>query len=439
MAPGTPPYRVNYPPPPPPPRSNAAVIIVIVAVVVLVLFVLGGAAAFLAFRAGEKRGARTATSASAGSPDFPVAHGGTTTAPVNELAPPPGTFGESTAAKPDFAHQEERAQLQTTQYAPQLSKPLDVFLLAKPLDAEIERGFVICRFQTFNHADAFAGDDVSVHMKVGDAPYVTGNGPEDGNLAFVSAPLVTMKKGSPFIAEVFDRDVFELEVITNVSITWPGAALTFTNSGTSLECRQLTGDAHAHAVSLALGAADAHISKAGKVTPTPHSLDWGLPNLESIYAAIRDIAGLTGWADARAKKRTDAVITLKSDIVAKQGPIFDGLYKEASDKASTKDADVVLSGVTCNTEQTCEVKLRLTNKTKYSMSIGVDPSVYMATAKTGPVVPGFEQTDSVGANETAEVTLHSHKVPLGTEPSIIGFCTLNIGRGGPSCVVLKAH
>jgi hypothetical protein len=53
-------------------------------------------------------------------------------------------------------------------------------------------------FQSFNEHDTFAGDDLHARLALGSAtPEVADDGPEDGNLAFVSAPLVRLAWTSP--------------------------------------------------------------------------------------------------------------------------------------------------------------------------------------------------------------------------------------------------
>src|SRR5262249_46256654 len=150
---------------------------------------------------------------------------------------------------------------------------------------------------------------------------------EDANLAFVSAPLATLKKGDRVLFEVYDRDVFEVQLITRATVTYDGSGLSSTDPGAAIECRVLSGDALARTLKKSTEPADGAIAKLGRVHLDPYSPNWGWPDLQILETrrAVGDVAAFVGWDDARAQKRIGAFDAAIAALEAQKQPIFDEL------------------------------------------------------------------------------------------------------------------
>jgi hypothetical protein len=183
-------------------------------------------------------------------------------------------------------------------------------------------------------AAAFAGDDVHFRAAFGATPEVAVDGPEDGNLAFVSAPLVTLRKGERVQLQVFDRDVLELTLLSRQTLTRADGPLTAMDKGAAVECRELAGDALRAAVTGETAKADAAIATLSRKQLSGATFDWGWPLLEIAHArnATDDAAALAGWDDAR---------------VAKRPAIFDRLRATAGDRTKVGDVQASFVSIAC--------------------------------------------------------------------------------------------
>ena len=377
---------------------------------------------------------------------------GDPTAPVaDEPAPPPGTPAASLKARPAWARIDPTLRgTPTRPYAPQHAQPLDVFLRASPLSGDVQRGFVICRAQTFNKADTFAGDDVHFRAAFGATPEVAVDGPEDGNLAFVSAPLVTLRKGERVQLEVFDRDVLELTPLSRQTLTRVDGPLTALDKGAAVECRELAGDALRAAVTGETAKADAAIATLSRKQLSGATFDWGWPLLEIAHArnATNDAAALAGWDDARVAKRVAAADAAVARLEAQRPAIFDRLRATAGDRTKVGDVQASFVSIACGPKEghagSCAVKVRVTNHGARATRLnGFDgPRLYVASAKTGPmpvspepyelmmkdIAPGAELEASfvVAATDRSAASLE-------TEPVIVGVCVRE------RCGVLRAR
>ncbi len=369
----------------------------------------------------------------------------------DEPAPAPGTPASSLKARPPWGRLDIGVRgAPTLQYAPQHSRPLNVFLRSAPLSGDVARSFVICRAQTFNKADTFAGDDVHFRAKLGSTPEVAADGPEDGNLGFVSAPLVVLRKGETVSLQVFDRDVFELTPLSRTTVTRQTGPLTTMDPGAAVECRELAGDALRSAVASETARADAAIATVSRRELSGRTFDWGWPLLEigRAHRATGDAAALVGWDDARVKKRVSSIDDAVARLEGQRPAIFEQLRAGAGAQTRVGDVQASFVSIACGPKQglagSCAVKVRFENQGTRAMRLnGFDgPRVYVATAKTGPIGVAPEPFD-VTLKDVApgsELEASFHPVPLEgslraleTDPLIVGVCV------GDRCGVLRAR
>jgi hypothetical protein len=447
-------YRVNYYPPPSPPPRVAWVRWVIVGASVSVLLV--SAVGFVAYRFGMKRAASPPPTAKTA----PIATlAPTTTAPivasepaiVDEPVPPAGTPASSLRARPPWGKLEIGVRgSPTQQYAPQPSKPLEAFLEASPISSDLDRAFVICRFQSFNKADTFAGDDLHVRATFGSTPEVAQDGPEDANLGFVSAPLVTMKKGAPMRFEVYDRDVFSMATITKPQMPFAAAPVVMTDSGAAIECRQLSGAALTSAVTKYTSSADVATARVVHAHLTGQGADWGWPthDIHASQRAIGDVAAFVGWDDARAKKRVDGLANATTKLEAERPAVFAKLHGPANEAVAIGNVHLSLESLACGGHNgvagACVVKLAIKNDGDKPVRFGgfLGAQTYVATAKTGPVAitlegGGLSSLDIAGKS-AGSVTL-SAPAGLDAESSIVGVCIAPDVLAPTRCGVVKTH
>lgn len=342
----------------------------------------------------------------------------------DEPAPEPGTPSSSLRARPTWGRLEIGVRgTPTVQYAPQHSRPLDLFLRSAPLSGDVVRGLVICRAQTWNKADTFAGDDLHLRATFGGMPEAAADGPEDGNLAFVSAPLVTLKKGDKIALAVFDRDVFELTPLSRTTLTRQDGPLSTMDQGAAIECRELSGAALQQAVAIDTAAADVAIASLGRRELSGRTYDWGWPLLEIARArrTTGDAAALVGWDDARVKKRVTSTDQAVARLEAQRPRVFDDLYATAGTQTTVGDLDVAFVACVGGT-----VKLRLRNAGTRAVRVGAydGPRVYVATSKSGPVGASPEPFDVVTKDIAPGAELEASFRPLGVDlgAAIAGIC-----------------
>lgn len=350
-------------------------------------------------------------------------------------APPPGSPESSLRARPPWGQLEIGTRGEATQqYAPQHSKALDVFLKASPMNGDVQRAFVICRAQSWSKADTFAGDDLHVRATFGKTPEVAMDGPEDGNLGFVSAPLVSLAKDDIVHVAVFDRDVFELTNLARVNVTYRGSPIVLTDPGASIECRSLTGDALQARVATDAGAADYAIATVAKKQLHGRTSDWGYPYLDIAQAqrATGDVAALVGWDDARTKKRIDGIAAAIASVEAQRPRVFDELRSGAGTETTVDGIKVTFVSLQCGPKVglagRCALSLSMTNDSGRPIRWNgyKGPSAYVATRKSGPLVllPGQSslQTKDVPSGATVDVTLHTQDDRPSKEDAIAGIC-----------------
>jgi hypothetical protein len=350
-------------------------------------------------------------------------------------APPPGTPQGSLRARPPWGRLALHTRGEPTQeYAPQHAKPVDVFTKASSISGDVQRAFVICRAQSFAKADTFAGDDLHVRATFGKTPEVAADGPEDANLGFVSAPLVSLAKEEIVHVAVFDRDVLDLTNLARVNITFQGTPIVVADPGATIECRALAGDALAARVAIDAGAADQIISTLAGVRLDGKTSDWHYPFLDITRAhrAIGDVAALVGWDDVRTKKRIDALASSITSVDAQRSRVFDELRSGAEAETTVDGVKVSFVSMECGPKVglagLCAVKLLVANGSGRAIRWNgyQGPMAYVATRDSGPVIVAPTQSNlvlkDIPADTSVDVTLHTPDDRPAREAAIAGIC-----------------
>jgi serine/threonine-protein kinase len=432
-------YRTPpYPPAPAPARSPWKYVLIGAAVAGTFAGIFGAGAFFLLRTRSELR-TKPATVATAAPPAPAVppapAAGDPSLAPVDETPPPPGTPASSLRARPPWGKLDRvRTSSETvTEYAPQMEKPLEVFMAASPLGNDpIDRGLLVCRVQTFAKADTFAGDDLHVRVAFGSTPLVANDGPEDGNLGFVTAPLASLKKGEAVRFEVYDRDVFSLQPIAKPSVTWNGGPLTVLDASATIECRRIGGDPLNKLAAVHAAAADQSVGKVRATKLDGRAPEWGWPVLVigGAQRSIGEVAGLVGWDDTRVRKRVAALDTAIASLEAQKPQVFESIHATASESAAIGGVTVKASGMTCaNHGAACTIKVGIKNDGDQPISLSSYGGVtfYAANARSGPQAAQADvralklgALDPGASFDTTVEPARSHD--LGNGPAILGVC-----------------
>lgn len=422
----------------PAPRHARGSLLLGVAAVVVTSLLTTGSLGYAVYRLGAKHGAATAekpaparsaktspaSPASPASPTAPFADDDVTLAPASPLA--------SKKARPEWAT--EDLGVTPDAFAPQLSQPLDVFVRSEPFAGPLDRTFVICRFQTFNKHDTFAGDDLHVRAKLGDVPEVRANGPEDANLGFASAPLVTLRSGDKLRFEVYDRDVFSMPTITKATTVF-AAPFSYVDEGAAVECRALTDKSLAETTKTYGAKADTAIAKVASNRVDPYSPEWSADRYVTAGAqrATEDVAALLGWADPRAQRRVTALDAAKRSLEGQRDQAFAMLHEAARDRVTFDRFDVTLGKVDCDDDR-CTVRLSVTNHDRQdTLHFGAfaSPFAYVADAHSRPITTGGGGDIPPGG--TTQLVVTSEGARLTSGPSIVGICQ------GSRCAPLRVR
>jgi serine/threonine-protein kinase len=350
---------------------------------------------------------------------------------TDEPAPPPGTPESSQKAAPPWPARTITGDI--GEYAPQLSDGLQAFMAAVPLaDAPVERAAIVCRIQSSGKADTLSGDDLQVRAVFGTTPLVANDGPEDANLAFVSAPLATLKQGDAVHFEVYDRDVFALQEIEKVQAAWKGGQLAKRAANATIECRQLAGPALQRLVSIHSARADASTAKLGGGDLDGRTYDWSWPTADAKAARqdVGDVAGLVGWDDARVRRRVSALDAAVAKIDAKKPAVFDAIYAKANESATVSHVTVTAREASCATNgAACTIRITIKNDgDKPLMRTGwAGVTAYAANRESGPEPASFELRSmgpgSLDPGATLETTASPPRtLALGNRKAILGVC-----------------
>jgi hypothetical protein len=434
-------YRTNaFIPPQNPARGS---IVLGVTAVVLTSLLTVGALGFVVYRLGAKHGAATAEkpapppAPSSVSPEAPkTSQAASPTFDDDDVSAPPSSYLASLKARPSWGRFEDDVAGNTEQFAPQPSQPLDLFVRSTPLTGNVDRAYVICRFQSFNKHDSFAGDDLHVRAKFASMPQVAADGPEDANLGFASAPLVTLTEKDKVKLEVYDRDVFGMETITKATVSF-AAPFNHVDDGAAVECRSLTGAPLAEAVRTYGAKADVAIAKVAKDKVDPYSPEWSADRYDQAAAerATADVAALLGWADPRTQKRIARIDAAMSKLDGERAQAFRTLHEAARDRVTFDRFDVKLGKVDCSgeAEAACTIHLSVTNHEKEALHFGafLSPFAYVADAHSRPVRATGGGDIAPGA--TQEIALTSSGPHLTSGPSIVGICQ------GSRCAPLRVR
>lgn len=381
-------YRTNCPPPPPP-RAGAPW-----PLVVALAAVAGGAivaALFVAYRARVLARPAPTPLPSASAPSLASAPPPTTTKHADDpesehvllASAPNGSPAASLRARPGWAPREALTPhaKPTSRFAPQTASPLEAFLSAAPIAGDLERAFVICRVQSWNAHDTFAGDDLHARVTFGATPEVANDGPEDANLAFVSAPLVTMRSGDTVAYRVFDRDVFGITPITTSAVPFRGAPVSATDAGASIECRALAGDTLARNVASRAATADVAIVELSRAKLDPSRPDWAYPSTLRARAErlVADAAALAGWDDPLVKKSVGELDATVLRLAEEKKRIFERAYASAGPSLRHRalDVDVVSASE-------AQVVVRIHNRGTTDEGLGAFPSTVYLVSREGP-------------------------------------------------------
>ena len=435
-------YRENqYRAPDPKPPSKLPLVLSAV-------LAIGGASALvtsLVVRRHAHRETRAVSSASAasdsaGAPFAPPPQIAPTTpayasAPVRDLGDErgpttPGTPRASAHARPAWA--------KDIGYAPQLRDALTVFLAASPTHGDVTRALVVCRIQSFNTMDTFAGDDLRVHVTFPETPMRANDGPEDANLAFVSAPLASIAKGDVVRFDVWDRDTFGDELITRAQAKYDVGPFVLADKGASIECRALRG-----------AALDRQVSDHGERVEREGAVlaarpfdgrrpDWGFPGgaLGDMAASVEDVAALVGWADPRTVKRVESLAAAEGALAAKRRQMFEDLHGASGADIDVHGLHAHFDELACGARKAavgaisaaspCVAKLTLRNDGSDPMRFSGygGPYPYVATASVGPLDARFDGlgVTDLAPKESREVIVTPNGLDLEKAPAIVGVC-----------------
>ncbi|HEY8076329.1 MAG TPA: hypothetical protein VIF62_19525 [Labilithrix sp.] len=417
--------------PPPSPRSSGAGTSFAIAILVGAMLLVGSGVLFV-LRLRREAPPPSVPTMPVGQPAFVPPEPLPTTAQDDPIpdgpAPPPQTPEASRRARPPWGRLETLTPyaIKTQQFAPQHSRPLDLFRAGGPLAGDVENALVVCRFQSFAHHDTFAGDDLHARMTLGATPEVANDGPEDANLAFVSAPHVTLKKGERASFEVYDRDVFSIALITRASLDYAGASLESRDPGATIECRVVPSGEAARLEGVAERQADAPIGKLAKAKLDGALPSWGWPQSD-IGAATRatgDVAAIVGWDDARAKSRADRVTASLASLEDQKKAVFAKLHDDAGAEAKVGNVHLEEARLDCATACTIHAKLR-NEGDAVPVSMFRGATFYTATARTGPVAAQAATADGamlavIPAKATIDATFAAPH--LGSDPAIVAMC-----------------
>jgi len=439
-------YRTNAPPPPEPPSTLPRWILLVVGFGVLaaVLLLAVGAAVGALFvtardddpRDGTPTRSRPTPHAPVQTPAAPAPPVSTSIDPGLEDDAPPsapapaGTPLASLAARPAWGKRERLTvnAKEGSQYAPQPANHLELFLAASPLtgSAADARGLVICRFQSFNHHDSFAGDDLHVRVRLGATPEIAHDGPEDANLAFLSAPLVRLTRGEHVGFEVFDRDVFGMTPIASGRVPVTESPLSTTLSGAAIECRILEGEALGHALSARVSAASGALIDLEKAAVLDGARpDWGYPAAALAHAEkqIAEAAAVAGWAEPRVHDRVVRHDAVATDLLARRRQLFDTLHASSGPTVREGSLAVTLrEDVSCGTS--C-VAVRVENVGHVRVDLGSPhTSVYLATPDAGPTPARVDRASAARAGIEPGESVDRTVVSYGSTPGplLLGVC-----------------
>jgi hypothetical protein len=433
----------HLPPQAPRPGGGASTIVLVFGFIAVVSLLVAGAALFIAFKRSAPPPVAPTASAAPPSAGLKVTTSGGLASnfpppdmPTGEVTP--GTPQASIRARPAWGRLDHLSPYakETSQYAPQAEHGEELFRAAKPLSGDVTSAFVVCEMRSRGGHDTFASDDLHMRITLGQTPEIANDGPEDENTAWLSAPDVALKKGDEVRFELYDRDTFELEAITNGSVAYGGGPLAFDNSFGAFECKTIAPGpmgiflaARTTDATHAFTALTAH--KLEGVSPT-----WGWPLFDISQAEVKigGVAALTGW-DAPPTQGLMPKYTAAIDALVKQrAVIVASLQASAKEEAAIGKARAKVTRFSC-AGAACAFTVALSNDGTEPVSIGgfnAGYTFYVASAASGPVAAagGLALLEPVAAGTSRDLPLVANAPDL-APPFVVGFCHEN------SCVSLK--
>jgi hypothetical protein len=440
-----PPHLPPQAPRPGPGRDGGgtSTIVLIFGFIAVVSLLVAGAALFIAFkRTGAVATAPVASTSAVAHIEYSSRGGSTTLTTQPDFPagdPTPGTPQASIRARPSWGQLEHLTPYakDTSQYAPQAEDGSALYDAAKPLADELTSAFVVCQMRSFGGHDTFAGDDLHARITLGSTPEIANDGPEDANVAWVSAPDVALKKGETVRFEIYDRDTFELEAITNGSVTWQGGPLTFGNSFGTLECRTIAPGPLGKYVTNDVTAANNALASlsAKKLDGVSPSWGWPLLDIAEAETKIGGVAALTGW-DAPPSSKLLQGHGAAFDALAKQrAAVFGSLQATAKDEATIHKVRAKVTRLSCS-GAACSLGVSITNDGTEPAALGglgAGYTFYVASAASGPISAraNAPMLQPVAPGTTSELDLIATSPDL-IAPFVVGFCN------DMRCVPLKA-
>jgi len=355
--------------------------------------------------------------------------------------PPPtkrGTPQASLAARPAWGKVDIDAP--SVQYAPQHSRPAEMFAAATPLLGDLQRGFVVCRAQPYDAAHPWAYYDLRFRATFGAAPMVVNKGPYEKKEVFVTAPLVDLHTGDAVTFDVFDHEYDGPVPIRKRTVQFAGKPLVLDDAHAPIECRELSGSSLEKRMSAQLTAADAAVGRLPARHLAGYAPNWGWPDeVGAAETATSDAAALAGWDDYRVKKRVERIAGEITRLEGERPAIFAELLHRGAKGGDAGAVSAAFPNIQC--KKTCTVIIHLKNTGDQPWQWGMDPGPtgYVATAKSGIVALSPERPDdpSIVATPGQETTIRlvpaDAKIDLTKDPAIVGVCSQ--GR----CVALRAR
>lgn len=334
------------------------------------------------------------TSAPSSPPAFPNADPDEDAPPADDpRIAPSGTPATSSAARPSWWPKDDG-------WAPVHTWTGSLFASGSvPSAGNLSKAFVMCHAATTPGTEA----DVRVRAKLGELPAIAADGPSDQDYAHFTAPLVDLKNGEPIEvvvstqAEGGFREVIRLK-------TKLGEQLEVTEKDGTVDCVVLSGDALLDQIAADAGRADSAIARlAARKLDASATPDWGYPSNDVRIAkhAVADVAALTGWDDARAKRRVDAYARALAAVDADRARVFEELRRSASDQAKVgKVTFAVASPMSCDPQPSrdarCSVSFVVTNDSATALVWGRDVKIDVADASSAhTALPPAGERDAI--------------------------------------------
>lgn len=290
---------------------------------------------------------------------------------------PSGTPRSSMAARPSWS-------AATDGWAPVHSRADDLFASAAVPSGDLVKAFVMCRGRS---TAGLTG--INVRAKLGRLPSISEDGPNPGDHAIVTAPLVDLKAGEPVELVVSTREDGGLRELARANVAYAGKLTAFAAEG-DLDCMAMTDDELQDQIAVDAGRADSAIARFGGTKLDAAAIAWGYPSKDLHIARrnVRDVAALAGWDDPRVTKRVDAYARAVTTLDAEKPRVFGELRQSAADEVAVGTLTLArASRLTCDPqpsrEARCTVSFVVKNDGQAALVWGRDVKIDLADA-SGP-------------------------------------------------------